>query len=105
MQKRADGRTSSWKAQPSASGPDSGKSKRGPWMTTVPLIGFATNPLPSSQPVGRHLPAARRHHACRNLAPDQRRLLNQAFFEKLYVFEDRITDAIFNPPFDELLQI
>jgi site-specific DNA recombinase len=44
-------------------------------------------------------------HLYEQMAADQRRLLNQAFFEKLYVFEDRVTDAILNPPFDELLQI
>jgi len=36
---------------------------------------------------------------------EQRQLLNQAIFERLYVYEDRITDAILNPPFDELLRV
>src|SRR5665213_2895528 len=39
----------------------------------------------------------------RQMAPEQRRLLNQAIFEKLYVFEDTITGADFKAPFDELL--
>jgi hypothetical protein len=38
------------------------------------------------------------------MADDQRRLMNQAVFEKLYVIEDSVTEAVFNPPFDELLQ-
>ncbi len=36
--------------------------------------------------------------------PEQRRMMNQAIFEKLYVIEDTITDAVFNAPFDELIQ-
>jgi site-specific DNA recombinase len=39
------------------------------------------------------------------MAPEQRRLLNQGIFEKLYVFEDKVTKAVFNPPFDELMQV
>ncbi len=39
----------------------------------------------------------------RQFAPEQRRLMNQAIFEKLYVHQDRIGDAAFRPPFDELL--
>jgi site-specific DNA recombinase len=38
------------------------------------------------------------------MAPEQRRLLNQAIFEKLYVYEDRITGATFKAPFNELLE-
>ena len=29
--------------------------------------------------------------------------MNLALFEKLYVDDDKVTDADFNPPFDELL--
>ena len=38
------------------------------------------------------------------MAPDQRRLMNQAVFARLYVIEDTVTDSVFNAPFDELLQ-
>ncbi len=38
------------------------------------------------------------------MAPEQRRLMNQGVFEKVYVIEDAISDAVFNPPFDELVQ-
>jgi hypothetical protein len=34
--------------------------------------------------------------------PEERRLMNQAIYTKLYIFEVTITDAVFNPPFDEL---
>ena len=37
------------------------------------------------------------------MAPEQRQLMNQAIFEKLYIFDDRISDAVFKAPFDELL--
>jgi DNA invertase Pin-like site-specific DNA recombinase len=38
------------------------------------------------------------------MGPEQRRLMNQAFYEKLYLFDDTISGPAFNPPFDELLQ-
>jgi DNA invertase Pin-like site-specific DNA recombinase len=38
------------------------------------------------------------------MAPEQRRLMNQAIYAKLYVYEDTGIDAVFNPPFDELLE-
>jgi site-specific DNA recombinase len=38
----------------------------------------------------------------RLMSPQQRRHMNQAFFEKLYVNDDQIIDAILRPPFDEL---
>ncbi len=38
------------------------------------------------------------------MAPEQRRLMNQAIYERLYVLDDTISDAAFNPPFDELLE-
>jgi hypothetical protein len=31
------------------------------------------------------------------------RLMNQAFFEKLYVYEGDVTEVVFNPPFGDLL--
>jgi hypothetical protein len=39
------------------------------------------------------------------MAPEQRRLMNHAVYEKLYVFEDTVTDATFNPPFNDLLAL
>jgi hypothetical protein len=39
------------------------------------------------------------------MAPTQRRLLNQAIFEKLYIIEDKVSEAVFNPPFNELMQV
>ena len=39
----------------------------------------------------------------RQAGPDERHLLNGAIFERLYVFEDRITDQVYRPPFDELV--
>ena len=39
----------------------------------------------------------------RMLSPDQRRRMNLAIIEKLYVHEDEVDGAIFRPPFDELL--
>jgi site-specific DNA recombinase len=38
------------------------------------------------------------------MAPGQRRLMNQAIYAKLYVYEDTGIDAVLNPPFDELLE-
>ena len=38
------------------------------------------------------------------LSPDQRRQMNLAIFEKLYVRRDRVDEAILRPPFDELLE-
>jgi DNA invertase Pin-like site-specific DNA recombinase len=38
------------------------------------------------------------------LSPEQRRFMNDAIFEKLYVQDDEIDGAVFRPPFDELLQ-
>ena len=38
------------------------------------------------------------------MAPEQRRLMNQAIYAKLYVYEDAGIDAVLNPPFDELLE-
>jgi site-specific DNA recombinase len=43
--------------------------------------------------------------AYERMAPEQRRLLNQAIFEKLYLFEQKASEAVFNPPFDELILI
>ncbi len=39
----------------------------------------------------------------RQMSPEQRRLLNQAIFEKLYVHQDQVDEAVYRPPFDELL--
>ena len=39
------------------------------------------------------------------MAPEQRRLMNLAIFDKLYVFDDTVDEAVFNPPFDDLLAI
>ena len=39
----------------------------------------------------------------RSMAPDQRRMMNLAVFEKLYVFEGTVTDAVFRQPFGDLL--
>lgn len=39
----------------------------------------------------------------KRMGDDQRRLANQAIFEKLYVFDGQVSQATFNPPFDELL--
>jgi site-specific DNA recombinase len=39
------------------------------------------------------------------MGAEQRRLLNHAIFEKLYLFEDKVGEAVFNPPFDELMQV
>lgn len=44
------------------------------------------------------------HEMYEKMAPDQRRLMNQAVFEKLYVIEGSVTDAVFDAPFDELIQ-
>jgi hypothetical protein len=41
----------------------------------------------------------------RSMGPEQRQLLNQAIFEKLYVYEDKVTDVVFNPPFDDLMRV
>jgi site-specific DNA recombinase len=41
----------------------------------------------------------------RSMGPKQRQLLNLAIFEKLYVIDDYISDAVFNPPFDELIRV
>jgi site-specific DNA recombinase len=38
------------------------------------------------------------------MAPEERRLMNQAVYAKLYVYEDTEIEAILNPPFDELLE-
>jgi site-specific DNA recombinase len=38
------------------------------------------------------------------MGPEQRRLMNQALFEKLYI-DESVADALFNPPFDELLEV
>jgi hypothetical protein len=39
----------------------------------------------------------------RQMGPEQRRLLNQAVFDKIYVIDENVTEATFNPPFDELM--
>ena len=39
----------------------------------------------------------------RQMSQEQRRLMNQAIFEKLYVHQDQVDEAVFRPPFDELL--
>ena len=39
------------------------------------------------------------------MSPEQRQLMNLAIFEKLYIFDDGITDAVFKPPFDELMLV
>jgi hypothetical protein len=39
----------------------------------------------------------------RQMDPGQRRLLNQAVFDKIYVIEDKVTEVTFKPPFDELM--
>ena len=39
------------------------------------------------------------------MAPEQRRILNQAIYEKIYVIEDRITAVTYRSPFDELLGV
>ncbi len=39
----------------------------------------------------------------RQLSPEQRRLMNETLFTKLYVHQDEISDVVFRPPFDELL--
>jgi hypothetical protein len=38
----------------------------------------------------------------RRMDGDQRRLMNQAFFERLYVVDGRVVDLVFNAPFDDL---
>src|SRR5207253_7346450 len=40
----------------------------------------------------------------RRMSDAQRKLMNQAIFEKLYVTEDNITDAKVHPPFDQLME-
>ncbi len=40
----------------------------------------------------------------RRMSPDQRHLLNQALFDKLYVDVEGVSGATFNPPFSELLE-
>ena len=40
----------------------------------------------------------------KRMAPEQRRQMNQAIFERLYVFDDSIGEAVFRPPFDELME-
>ena len=40
----------------------------------------------------------------RRMDGDQRRLTNQALFEKLYVVDGRVTDLMFNAPFDDLMR-
>jgi len=40
----------------------------------------------------------------KTLSLEQRRYMNDAIFEKLYVEDDEIEGAVFRPPFDELLQ-
>ncbi len=39
------------------------------------------------------------------MSPEQRQLMNLAIFEKLYIFDDGITDAVFKPPFDDLMPV
>ncbi len=39
----------------------------------------------------------------RRCGPKQRQLLNQAIFEKIYVFEDEVVGQVFHEPFDELI--
>jgi site-specific DNA recombinase len=41
----------------------------------------------------------------RQMEPEQRRLMNQAFYEKIYVYEDSTAKASFNPPFTDLLRL
>ena len=38
----------------------------------------------------------------RRMAPKQRQLLNLAIFDKIYIIEDRVSDATYQPPFDDL---
>jgi site-specific DNA recombinase len=38
------------------------------------------------------------------LGEEQRRMMNQAIFERFYVIEDRVTEAVLRPPFDELIE-
>jgi site-specific DNA recombinase len=40
----------------------------------------------------------------RQMAPQQRRFMNSAFFEKLYVHQDMIVEAVLRPPFDDLIE-
>jgi site-specific DNA recombinase len=40
----------------------------------------------------------------RSARSSDRRMTNEAFFERLYVSEDRITDQTFRPPVDELVE-
>ncbi|HVF13643.1 MAG TPA: hypothetical protein VM942_03535, partial [Acidimicrobiales bacterium] len=39
----------------------------------------------------------------RRAGPDERHLLNTAIYERLYVYEDRITDQSYRSPFDEVV--
>jgi site-specific DNA recombinase len=39
----------------------------------------------------------------RQCGPNQRRLLNQAIFEKLYIFDDEVVGHLLREPFDELI--
>jgi site-specific DNA recombinase len=41
----------------------------------------------------------------RSAGPSERAMLNQAIFERLYVFQDQITDQEFRPPFADLAQV
>jgi site-specific DNA recombinase len=40
----------------------------------------------------------------RSMAPEQRRLMNQALFERLYVIEDRVAVAVLRAPFGDLVE-
>jgi site-specific DNA recombinase len=40
----------------------------------------------------------------RRMVPQQRRFMNSAFFEKLYVHQDMIVEAVLRPPFDDLIE-
>ena len=43
------------------------------------------------------------HELYRRMGPEARRLLNQAVFKKLYVYEDRVSDRTYQAPFDILV--
>jgi site-specific DNA recombinase len=41
----------------------------------------------------------------RQCGPEQRKMLNQAVFEKFYIVQEDVTDAVLKPPFDELIGV
>jgi hypothetical protein len=40
----------------------------------------------------------------RSLSPEQRRYMNDSIFEKIYVHDGEVADAVFKPPFDSLIR-